>query len=267
MQIDVCVLTAGGRWDLLELCLGNIRNEIECTTEHSFKLYLYDNGSDNVQEFRRLSEVPWITKAKRGSKNLGFPYGANHAIRMGTSMYVLFVTDDVLLQPGFLRSAISKMIESPDIGVQGFKLVFPHNSKDPQRPAGKVQHVGHAFTLRGECTHPLVGWSADHPKCCVNRELQSVTGAVMMFRRDVFSRVGGFDEVFGRGTYEDCDICLKIRSAKYKVWLNASAVAEHYTGATAEKLQLPFPMGQNRQIFDERWTRKGAVQWDSWTWY
>jgi GT2 family glycosyltransferase len=186
---------------------------------------------------------------------------------MGSSPLVLFITDDVFVQPGFLRCAVDTMITRKDVGVMGFKLLFPTTSTDPQRPAGKVQHIGHAFTLKGEVVHPLVGWSADNPRCCVSRELLSVTGAVMMFRRDVFNRVRGFDEVYGRGTYEDVDICMKIRQAGHKVFLNADAVAHHFTGATAAQLRIPFPLNENRQEFNQRWLKSGLVQWDEWSFW
>lgn len=265
MQVDICVLTAGGRWDIFNQCLSAIKAQID-SSGHDIKTYVFNNGGNQNEFYERVKLLSWVTW-KRSAKNNGFPTGANSAIKMGNSKYVLFITDDVILLDGFLDTALTKMADDQLIGVQGFKLIFPKNSNDQRRPAGKVQHVGHAFTLQGECIHPLVGWSVDNPKCCVSRELQSVTGAVMMFRRDVFSRVGGFDEVYGRGTYEDADICMKIRANKYKVWFNADAVAEHYTGATAEALQLPFPLNQNRHIFNERWLQKGFVQWDSWTWY
>ncbi len=39
----------------------------------------------------------------------------------------------------------------------------------------------------------------------------AVTGACMMMRTELARRLGGFDEVFVVGDFEDSDLCMKIR--------------------------------------------------------
>jgi len=127
-----------------------------------------------------------------------------------------------------------------------------------------VQHIGHAMDVKGMITHPLVGWDADNPKCCISQEVVSVTGAVFMIRRDVFNKAGKFMEGYGLGTWEDADLSFSVRNLGYKVFIDTEAIAYHYVGATAEKLQTGFPLGLNSMIFRARWAGSPMMVYDDW---
>jgi hypothetical protein len=49
------------------------------------------------------------------------------------------------------------------------------------------------------------------------RNYQAVTGALMASRRDVFLKIGGFDEVHLPVEFNDVDYCLRARKAGYRV--------------------------------------------------
>lgn len=258
-MIDICVLTAG-KFDLLHQCLSAIKEE---TKNNPANVYVFDNGSpsEELVIFRSLFTQDFITKVKRNNRNTGFPAGANSAIGMGKSELVLFVSDDIVLKPGAIKSLLSTM-KDPTIGMCGLKLLFPQLSTDPARPAGKVQHVGHTVDLRGNIIHPFVGWSADNPKTKQSGEMFSVTGAAFMVRRKLFNQVGGFDPVYGKGYFEDVELALRLRGLGYKIWIDTNSMAEHHVGATFAKLGEPSPMEQNRSIFLAR--NKQFLVWTDW---
>jgi GT2 family glycosyltransferase len=158
-----------------------------------------------------------------------------------------------------------RRMDDPKIALCGMKLVFPADSTDPARPAGRVQHVGHAVNIRGEIYHPFMGWTADNPKCCVSRPVVSVTGAVFMVRRNAWNQAHGFFEGYGKGYYEDVDLCLTLQKLGYGVFIDAEAIADHYTNATMnEQKDLP-PIQNNYQILYQRhgqdfvWTEAGIL--------
>jgi GT2 family glycosyltransferase len=179
---------------------------------------------------------------------------------MGSAPLILFLNDDCVLT----ENAIEKMVETMKdelVGVCGAKLLFPLSSTSPQRPAGHVQHVGMALTIRGDVIHPLVGWSADNPKCCVSRNVFSVTGACMMTRRILFNRIGGFDPSYGMGTYEDVQYCAQIRSLGLRVYVNCEAKGWHYAGATQEKKKVSYPLQINALTFKGRFMNSPLMSW------
>lgn len=260
--VDIALLTAGViEPAVFRKCVDAIAREMQ-TVES--ELHIMRNG--DVPETRAAYDavVPEYAKVKYSREDLGFPQGANRAIRAGTSPLVLFISDDIILDEGTLEKLVRRM-DNPAIGLCGLKLIFPPDSPDPSRPAGRVQHIGHGIDIRGEITHPLMGWSPENPKCNISRELQSVTGAVFMVRRNVFLKAGGFFEGYGKGYFEDVDLNLRIRQMGHKIFIDTSATAVHYTGATFIKKNQPTNMQVNRMIMLQR--VGGLLQNDSWTFW
>jgi GT2 family glycosyltransferase len=259
-KVDICVLTAG-RFDLLQQCLDNIRNEMEFTP---CNLYIFDNGSpaDEFTLFKKLFEQPFVTKWKRTNQNGGFPKGANSAIKMGDNSLVMFISDDVMIQPGSIRSLVETMNSNPNISLCGMKLLFSQFSDDKTRPAGKVQHVGHSVDLRGNIIHPFMGWSPDNPKTCNSQEVISVTGAAFMVRRRMFQKAGGFNEIYGKGYMEDVELCLQLRQLGSIIYIDTNAVAEHYVGATFTSRKEGSPLQDNKSIFMSR--NRQSLTWTDW---
>lgn len=256
-EVDVVVIT-GGRWDFLKECLEALRRQTI-----PVNIILLDNASDMAE--RQQNDYLFAnTTTKRIQQSLGFPAANNEAARMGSAPLILLLNDDCILK----EDAIEKMVETMkdhSIGVCGAKLLFPLSSTSLQRPSGKVQHIGMGLTIRGEVVHPLIGWSANHPKCCVSRDVFCVTGSCFMTRRDLFRKIGGLDLSYGAGTYEEVDYCMKVRGLGKRVFVNCEAQGWHYAGATAEKKGIGFPIQINSLIFRAKW--QSLLSWDDWTFF
>jgi GT2 family glycosyltransferase len=75
--------------------------------------------------------------------------------------------------------------------------------------------------------------------------------------------VQGFDPVYGLGTWEDVDLCFKVRAAGFRNYVNVHATGYHYVGSTAEKKRRPFPLQHNKMIFQSKWAATGLMAWTS----
>jgi GT2 family glycosyltransferase len=257
--VDI-VIICGGRFDMLRKCLKALEEQVDAPP---FQVFVVDNATENHERLHNkdIFEMPIITESKRLTQEEGFPRANNGGAKMGNSPLILFLNDDVQLQPNALMEA-SRTMDNPDVGIVGIKLLFPLDSTSPTRPAGKVQHVGIAFNINGDPIHPLMAWSADHPKCCVTRDVQAVTGAFLMVRRNLFKQIGGFWEGYGPGTFEDIDLCLSVKYLGKKIVVNTNTFGYHYVGATVEKKQRAFPLQQNSLMFRARWAQVGIIGWD-----
>lgn len=266
--LDVVILTAG-RFDLLEKCLDAL---IASVNPPPFKIILIDNGSDseerikNSELFEPDEQMMVSFETKRFPQNVGFPQGCNEGAKMGSAPLIMFLNDDVIVKSDTLQKVFDNFSD-PQVGVVGIKLLFPEDSVQPGRPAGKVQHIGLALNIKGEPIHPLVGWSPDHPKTCITRDTWAVTGACLSIRRDLFEKAGKFDTDYGKGTYEDVSLCLRARQLGYRIVCVADAIAYHHVGATMEKRKEPFPLGQNLQIFRAKFGNSGFLTWDEYRWW
>lgn len=255
-KLDIAILTAG-RVDLFEKCVDALLPQLR--PEH--KVFVHNNGHPSKDYEEIYKKLPEGTKIIRSNQMSGFGDGANRAIRAGNSPLILFITDDIFIHPGAIEILMKRM-EDTTIGQCGYKLLFPEDSTDPNRPAGRVQHIGMASNVTGDMIHPLIGWDKDNPKCNISREVLAVTGASFIIRRFVFNKTQGFDPIFGRGYYEDVDLSMKVRASGYKVFVDTTAVATHGVGQTFKDLKEPVPMSQNRSIFKLRWA--GAMPWSEW---
>jgi GT2 family glycosyltransferase len=269
--LDV-VITTAGRFDCLEKCLNALYREAQVTPlsiyvmdidspaaerSQNNHLFVYDPSKDvsrNVVNFQ----------TKRFTQNVGFPTAANEGARMGRSPLIMILNDDVELTDGAIHEVIRSMMDET-VGIVGIKLLFPQGT--PNGPAGKVQHIGMSLNIRGEPVHPLIGWSPENPKTRVSRDVWAVTGACLTVRRTLFQQLKGFDLAYGKGTWEDADLCLRARQLGKRVYLNAIALGYHYTGASQEKRKEGFPLQQNMQFFHARWGPSGMMIADEFTYY
>ena len=256
--LDIAILTAG-RSDLFVKCVESVLRQME----PEYKIYVHNNGHPSAEYEEIYKQLPEGSKVIRSNQMSGFSDGANKVINAGQAPLVLFITDDVMIGDGVIDTLMYRM-EDKSIGQCGYKLLFPLDSQDTTRPAGKIQHIGMASTIRGDMIHPLIGWDNENPKCNISREVLAVTGASFMIRRNVFQRVRGFDTVYGKGYYEDMDLSFKVRASGYKVFVDTQAVAIHYVGQTM-KNEKDIPYTQNSQIFKSRWIPSMAwSEWEMW---
>lgn len=266
--IDVVVTTAG-RFDVLETCLNAVYREAQNVP---ISLTIIDNASPAEERIQNNHLFDyWTDKdpagnitflSKRLQQNVGFPGASNEGARAGKSSLIMFLSDDVELFEDTLKKIVDDFQTVENLGILGIKLMFPPTSTSPTRPAGKVQHIGVSLNINGDPVHPLVGWSPTHLKTNISRDVWAVTGACYTIRRDAFTKTGGFDKIFGKGTFEDIDLCLKVRQLGYRIYVDTNAQAYHYVGATAEKRKEPFPLQENKMIFHSRWLSSGLMIWD-----
>jgi len=129
------------------------------------------------------------------------------------------------------------------IGIVGCKLLYPN---------GRIQHVGIAFDQNKNPRHIYRGFSADIHPATVCRDYQAVTGACLLMKRELYWSVGGIDETF-ENSYEDVDLCLKVRSRGYRVAVCTESVVYHFEEMSEGRCARDF---RNLAIFKARWDRQ-----------
>lgn len=265
------VIPVRGRFDLLARCLDSIAGafpEVACN------VIVVDNDSDGVVDkdqvirFYREQEALYPNLIViRNNDNPGFARSCNQGARRKNSPILFFLNSDVILDPGS-GTELLKSMDDPKVGVAGMKLRFATEGEytdggmNPSiRPAGKLQHIGLSVNVNGDIYHTYLGWDTDHERVNKQKVVFAVTGAALMLRRNTFLKAGGFYEGYGLGTFEDVDLCMLCREQGLDVIVNPQAEAVHFTGATMEQLQTPYPMSQNNNLFRSRWMEK-LIWWD-----
>lgn len=257
-ELDI-IIPVYGRADLLTICLASLETAIK---RIKINVILVDDCGPEQDELSKIYSYAGY-QVLHNQQNRGFAQSVNRGVRAGKAPYILILNTDIELQPDTILEMLAEM-QDPKIGVVGAKLLFPLNSDDPTRPAGKVQHVGIGTNIAGQMIHPLIGWSNDNPKTNVRRNCQAVTGALFMTSRVVWKRIeilykqandkttGAFNDVYGAGTYEDVEYCFAARSEDYQVIFTPKAVAYHHVGASVKEHQSGYPLQRNEMIFKAR---------------
>ena len=117
--------------------------------------------------------------------------------------------------------------------------------------------------IHGVPQHSFSGWSQENPKVQEVRDVWAITGAALLIRRRIWKEVKGFDEQYGIGTFEDIDLCMKVRELGYNIIVSQKAMGEHYTNATTLQYQIQFPLQRNMTTFRHKW--QDTLQWNEWS--
>jgi GT2 family glycosyltransferase len=182
-----------------------------------------------------------IISAESSSLSHLINFGAAHA----EGVYLLFLHGDTEVISAEWITAMLGFCRQQEIGAVGARLLYR---------TGRIQHIGVVLGLRGLAGYPLRGRRA-HPQDYLDpsrfiRNCSAVSCACMMVRKEVFEKLGGFDEQLP-STYNDIDFCLRMREAGYRiVW---TPEAELYKD---EPLALNSVDGKQAKYFEQRW---GAV--------
>lgn len=240
-------------------------------------LYKYDAGipyhwyiiDDKTPENKGRKElIAYYEKLKSDHDNLtiitssengGYAKSNNIAVRKGKSPFILLLNSDIMIiHDNWLKMMVNTLTESESNGIVGPKLLFFPDSTDKNRPAGKIQHAGVFYNINGGPYHKFVGWNVNHPK--VNRKLyiNAVTGACLLTRRKLWNHIGGLNEEYSTGNFEDIEYCVKVRSLNYKVVYEPTASLYHYAGGSENNTTAQI----NLQIFMRN--NKDKLVWDDW---
>ena len=159
----------------------------------SFDVVVVDNGG------RTPEAEAWYERHRAGldlevqwwDEPFNYSRVNNVAAAAARGEVLVFLNDDTdLVDPGWLREMVGWAVQ-PDIGLVGLQLL---------EAEGRIQHGGVLVGVNGFADHLFVGM-APHADSLLGptdwyRNCLSVTAACMAVERDLFDRIGGFDERF-----------------------------------------------------------------------
>lgn len=182
-----------------------------------FEVIVVDNASADGSSDLVAEKYPQV-QLIRNTQNLGFAGGCNVGLRAAQGDVLVLLNQDTVVLPGWLR-ALVEALQRPEVGVVGCKILYPdgktiqHAGGWIEWPLGLAHHYGQGEQDNGQWDEP--------------RRVEYVTGAAMVFRRDVLERVGPLDEGFWPAYFEDADFCFRAREAGFEVWYIPGAVVLH----------------------------------------
>ncbi|MGB3561386.1 MAG: hormogonium polysaccharide biosynthesis glycosyltransferase HpsN [Geitlerinemataceae cyanobacterium] len=151
------------------------------------------------------------------------PGARNYAIERSKGDIILFIDDDVRMQPNYLQNHAKNYLEKPEIGAVAGRVFDRMKLSDS---GGDLT----IETLSPEAMNPGIAWyHIDLVHTIKPQQVLSARGCNMSFRREVFDKYGlRFDERFrGSAVREESDFCLRFRKTGYMIWYDPEASLIH----------------------------------------
>ncbi len=234
INVSVCIVNWNTKY-LLQQCVKSIR---EKTGGLTYEIIIVDNNSqdDSIQMVKRDYPECVIIESK---KNLGFAKGNNEAVKKASGKYILYLNPDTELITNAICGMYLFLEKNKDFGAVGCKLVgsdgqiqftcartFP----TPFNQFSFLTMLDRLFPQsRRLSTVEMNYW--DHAD---SREVDCLSGACILARKEVIDTLNGFDEKFFMYA-EDVDLCYRIRKESWKIYYLAEESIFHHEGASSKK--------------------------------
>lgn len=203
-----------------------------------------DGSSDDTQDtLASFDHIRYI----RNEKNLGFLRNCNKGASLARGRYLVFLNNDTELHPNWLTELHGTFTDHDDVGLVGSKLVYPD---------GRLQEAGGIIWEDGS------GWNwgrledPDHPRYNFVRDVDYVSGASIMVERELFERLGRFDEHYEMAYYEDTDLAMRVRAQGLRVIYQPKSLVVHYEGissGTDTSTGVKSYQVSNGKLFFKKW--------------
>ena len=232
-RLSVIVVTYNGdEW--VNRCLDALLGQARPTVP--FEVVVVDNASQPSTR-ALLAGYADRVQLRLLDENIGFGRACNLGVSLSTGRDVLLLNPDAVLSPGSADALVRFLEQRPAAGIVGGRTVRPDGSTDPGSCWGAPTLWSLACFAFGLSTafkgsrvfdpEALGGWQRD-----TVREVDIVSGALLLISRALWDEVQGFDEAFFMYA-EDADLCIRVARIGYHPAITPDAVALHAVGGSS----------------------------------
>lgn len=237
--LSIIVINTNSIGYLKKCILSIYANQPAC----DFEVIVVDNYSGDGTDIFLRDEFPQV-KYVKSMVNLGFTRGNNLGYAHSSGEFLLFLNPDTEIIGDALQLMVKTLEKCPRAAIAGPKLLNSDGALQTSCiqsfPTVLNQFASSDISRRIFPRSSLWGTDAFFQHHGAPRQVEMVSGACLMMRREAFEDVGLFDIEFFIFA-EDADLCYKARQAGWDVlYIGDSAVLHHGGGATARKGQSKF---------------------------
>ena len=244
---------------MLQRCIESV---IEKTRYPAYEILIIDNDSraDDAMRYlaaveSREAELGGRLRVLRAPGEFNFSAMNNLAARCARGEFLLLLNNDTAaLHEDWLDELMSHAVR-PDVGAVGAKLLFPD---------GKIQHAGVILGIRGPAEHPFLGRAPEDRgyfgRAQLVQDLSAVTGACLLVRKSLYEQLGGLDEKAFKVSYNDIDLCLRVRAAGLRVVFTPYALMMH-EGSASQRGKVEEKPDEAKQ---KRFASEREAMYDKW---
>ena len=226
-QPSIAVIIATWNYPEIDRCLVSLRKEQKIY--RSMSIIVVDNASENNEGKRIKKKFPGVYLIQN-NKNYGFAKGNNigikYAIKNLKPDYFLLLNNDTEVKKNAIKNMIEFAESKSDAGIVGCKLLYP---------SGRIQHAGGWIKPYGMGHYG--NHEEDRGQYNKTKEVDYVTGAAFLIKKEVIEKIGLLDEGFSPFFREEVDFCFRARKAGYRLFYFPKSEIIHYTSESIKKRQ------------------------------
>lgn len=223
------------------------------------EVIVVDHDADTDATSRLSSAHPWA-RVLPVAANPGFAAGVNRAAREARGRYLLWLNPDSIAIEDLARPLAAWLDSHPDAGVVGALV----RDSDGGIQASARRFPGWTTVLGGRSTALTRLWPGNPwtranlltgPSVTAPRQVDWVSGACLMTRREVAEALGGLDEGFFL-YWEDADYCRRARDRGWQTWYHPGVQVTHLAGRSSATARWPSRVAFHDSVY--RYFRKHA---------
>ncbi len=233
--------------ELTRACLESVAAHTTCPHE----IIVVDNGStDGTPEFLKQWQAahPNCTVI-RNETNRGFAGGNNQGLAAAKGEILVLLNNDTLVTPGWMEGMTAALFADANVG-----LVGPVSNR-----VSGPQQIPTNYTTDAAMFDFAKSWREQNQGR--SQPVTRLVGFCLLFKRAVLDAIGGLDESFGSGNFEDDDYCLRAKFAGFGSRV-ASGVFIHHAGSQTfrgAKIDYRQAMLRNWELFRVKWNLPANV--------
>jgi GT2 family glycosyltransferase len=239
----------------LQSCLASLA---KC--EPDAAIVVIDHAADLAEASRLSAAFPRVAY-RATHENPGFGAGVNAAAREAGAGALLLLNPDCeltmplvgpllsVLEHDSTAGVVGGLVREPDGTVQASARRFPDATTGLAGRTSWLSRVApdNPLTRRNLTTDPSAGL----------RQVDWVSGALMLIRRETFDAIGGFDERFFL-YWEDADFCRRAAGAGWSTWYAPDAEVVHRTARASRHAPVRSLAAFHVSAFRYHWKHGGV---------
>lgn len=212
--------------ELLRNCLSSI---ISFVQDLDYEVIVIDNKSPDSSWKDLKIEFPTVQFIS-SEVNHGFAIANNKAVKNARGEYILLLNPDTELEGFYMKEIVEFADQHKDLGCLGIRM---HDATGKFLPESKRSVPDMFNSFEKLFTNFKKKKSKSYYRNDIKEfeiaEVEVITGAFLLIKRDLYEQIGGLDEkYFMYG--EDIDICFTLLRKKYKNWYYGKSSILHHKG-------------------------------------
>lgn len=207
------------------------------------EVFVVDNNSVDGSVQLVKEKFPQV-KLIANTSNTGFSVANNQAIRLASGKYILLLNPDTVVQEDTFDKTIAFMESHPEAGGLGIKMLdgkgrfLPESKRGLPTPGVAFYKIFGLAKLFPQ-SKKFGQYHATYLDKDKNHEVEILSGAFMLLRKETLDKIGLLDETFFMYG-EDIDLSYRITQGGYKNYYFAESSIIHYKGESTKKSSVNY---------------------------